>query len=293
MPASVLLCLILASCKKNDAVSPPSQPSQTTTQSLLMRATNDIFNTGNQQSQEVSDILGSGVTNSSDSSGCRVVSFDPSRSMYPHVKTVDFGTGCTSLDGVTRSGKKIITEYADWRTAPAGTLVSETTFSDFYIDGVNVTGNVRTYVDTAATPGPLALKIVSTKTFTSGNGDISTFTATNYWLEIQGNSTSSDAEKVFQITGSESGNEMLDGTTSVIWSANTDPMHPVIKTADCYFRTTGALQIQLQIQTGGISNFTEYLDYGNGECDNMATLSINGGKPQQVPLPLFFWPLSL
>lgn len=290
IPVSLLLSLSLVSCKKNDTV---TSPPQTTTQSLLMRATNDIYSAGNQQSQEVADILGGEVMQSPDSSDCRVVTYDPSRRVYPHVKTVDFGSGCTSSDGVTRKGKKIITVYADWRTAPAGTLITEATFSDFYIDNVNVAGNVKTYIDTAAMPGPLALKIVCTKTFTSNNGDVSTFTATNYWLQTQGGTTTSSADNVFQITGSASGNEILDGATSVIWSSNTDPMHPVIKRGDCGFRTEGAMQVQLQIQTGGMSNFTEYLDYGNGDCDNLATLSINGGEPQQVSLPLFFWPLSL
>jgi hypothetical protein len=290
IPASLLLCLSLASCKKNDSL---TSPLQTTTQSLLMRATNDIFTAGNQQSQEVADILGSGVMVSPDSSDCRVITYNPSRNVYPHVKIVDFGNGCTSADGITRKGKKLITVYADWRTAAAGTLISEATFSDFYIDDVNVTGNVKTYIDTAAMPEPLALKIVSTKTLTSNNGDVLTFTATNYWLQTQGSTTSSNQDNVFQITGTASGNEMLDGSTMVLWSSDTDPMHPVIKKGDCDFRSQGALQVQLQIQSGGISNFTEYLDYGNGDCDNIASLSINGGEPQQVSLPLFFWPLSL
>ncbi len=53
--------------------------------------------------------------------------------------------------------------YADWRTAPAGTLISETTFSDFWLDSVNVAGNVRTYIDSAATGGLLQLKVVTNK----------------------------------------------------------------------------------------------------------------------------------
>ncbi|HYK46336.1 MAG TPA: hypothetical protein VEV83_14255 [Parafilimonas sp.] len=290
IPASFLLCLSFASCMKKDSV--PSS-SQTTTQSLLMRATNDIFNAGNQQSQELADVIGSNGMVSGDSSDCRVVSYAPSRDIYPYVKTVDFGSGCASADGVTRRGKKIISVYADWRTAPAGTLISEATFSDFYIDSIRVEGNVKTYVDTAAVPGPVAFKVVSTKTLTSPNGDVTTFTATNYWLQTQGSDTPTGTDDVFQITGSATGNEVLDGVTSVIWSYNTDPAHPIIKDGDCEFRTQGALQIHVQIQTGGMSNFTEYLDYGNGACDNVATLSINGGEPQEVSLPLIFWPLSL
>jgi hypothetical protein len=290
IPVVALLCVI-ASCKKSEVPASSSTP-QTTTQTLLMRANNTISSASNQQSQEVSDVLGSNVVMSTDSSSCRVVTYSPSRSVYPHLKTVDFGTGCTGPDGLTRSGKKLITEYANWKTAPAGTLLCETTFSNFWVDSVNVSGNVKTYIDTSAMPGPLALKIVTNKTMTDAKGNTSTYIATSYWLQTAGDTTTTTADNVYQITSSASGTEVLDGGTSLTWTSNTDPQHPVIKMGNCAFRSSGALQIQLTLSTGG-APFNEYLDYGNGTCDNIATLTINGGVPQQVTLPLFFWPLSL
>jgi hypothetical protein len=289
IPVVALLCVI-ASCKKSEVPASSSTP-QTTTQTLLMRANNTISSASNQQSQEVSDVLGSNVVMSTDSSSCRVVTFSPSHNVYPHLKTVDFGSGCTGLDGLTRSGKKLITEYANCKTAPAGTLVSETTFSNFWVDSVNVSGNVKMYVDTAAMPGPMALKIVTNKTFTDTKGNTSTFIATSYWLQTAGDTTTTAADNVYQITSSASGTEVLDGGTSLTWTSNTDPQHPVIKMGNCAFRSSGALQIQLTLSSGTV--FNEYLDYGNGTCDNIATMTINGGVPQQVTLPLFFWPLSL
>lgn len=290
IPVAALLCISIASCKKNEV--PASSPTaQTTTQTLLMNANNTIANASDQQSQEVSDILGSTVIMSPDSSACRVVTFSPSRNVYPHLKTVDFGSGCTGPDGITRSGKKLITVYANWKTAPAGTLISETTFSDFWVDSVNVTGNVKTFIDTAASPGPLALKIITNKTFTDAKGNTNTFIATTYWVQIAGDTTTTTADNVYQITSSASGTEVLDGATALTWTSNTDPLHPVMKMGDCAFRSSGALQIQLTLAEGTV--FNEYLDYGNGTCDNNATITINGGTPQEVTLPLFFWPLSL
>ncbi len=290
IPVAALLCISIFSCKKNEV--PASSPTaQTTTQTLLMNANNTIANASDQQSQEVSDILGSTVVMSPDSSACRVVTFSPSRDVYPHLKTVDFGSSCTGPDGITRSGKKLITVYANWKTAPAGTLISETTFSDFWLDSVNVTGNVKTYVDTAASPGPLALKIVTNKTFTDTKGNTNTFIATSYWLQTAGDTTTTTADNVYRITSSASGTEVLDGATALTWTSNTDPQHPVMKMGDCAFRSSGALQIQLTLAEGTV--FNEYLDYGNGTCDNNATITINGGTPQEVTLPMFFWPLSL
>ncbi len=290
LPAAAFLCIVLASCKKNDQLTPAS-PSQATIESLLLTASNTITNGGNQQNEAISDVMGSSVIMSGDSSDCRIATFNPSRTVYPHLKTIDFGSGCLSPDGIMRSGKKLITVYADWQIAPAGTLISEETFSNFYVDSINVSGNVKIYIDTAASPGPLALKIVANKTFTDSKGNTSTFISTDYCLQTAGNSTTTKADNVYQVTGSASGTEVLDGSLAVSWTSQIDPSNPVIKMGDCMYRSKGSLMIQLTLE--GSSVFNEYLNYGDGACDNNATLTINGGTPQQVTLPLRFWPLSL
>jgi len=292
LPLFVVLSAIVLSCQKN--YSPSSSPSQDPTKTLLMNATNDIVTTSNEESEDLGDVITSDDKDTGDSaSDCRVVTFDTSKNVYPHQKTIDFGSGCTSNDGITRKGMKIITIYADPLTAPAGTLISNTTFKNFYVDGVNVTGDVKAYIDTPANPGPGVIKLVVDKKLSSSNGDLKTFTATDFWKQIAGASTPTREDDVLEITGTAAGNEILDGATVIEWTAKIDLLHPVIKRGDCNHRTQGALNIELHISTGGGSDFTEYLDYGDGTCDNKATLSINGGKPQEVTLPLFFWPLSL
>jgi len=291
LPVSALLCYSLVSCNKNETPMSPISSSQTSTQSLLMHATNTIASAGDQQSQEVSDLLGSNVVIANDSSSCRVVTFSPSRNVYPHLKTVDFGSGCIGPDGITRSGKKLVTVYANWKTATAGILISETTFSGFWVDSVNVSGNVKIYVDSAAMPGPLALKVVTDKTFTDTKGNTSTFIATNYWVQTAGDTTTTREDNIYQISGSAEGTEVLDGSLAISWTSMTDPAHPIIKMGNCYWRSAGAQEVQLTLE--GNQMFNEYLDYGNGECDDQATLTIDGGTPQTVTLPLHFWPLSL
>jgi len=289
--AAVLLCITCASCKKNDQpVSFPST-SKSTTDSLLLNANSIIANAGDEQNSEVADIVGSNSVVSGDSVSCRTVTYNSSASVYPHLKTVDFGSGCIGKDGITRSGRKLITVYADWKNATAGTLISETTFDNFYVDSVNVSGNSKLYIDSSTKPGMLALKIVTNKTFTDSKGNTSTFMATNYWLQTAGNNTTTRADNVYRIIGSASGSEVLDGATMLTWTSKIDGANPVIKMGDCIYRSKGSVDIQLNLE--GSSIFNEHLDYGNGTCDNEATLAINGGMPQQVTLPLRFWPLSL
>lgn len=290
IPAGALLCLALASCKKNDQPMPSSSQAAVSP-SLLLATTNTIVAAGSEQNNDLAEVMGSNIVAGGDSTNCRVVTYNPVRTAFPHLTTIDFGNGCTGPDGFTRSGKKFITVYADWKTAPAGTLISETTFGNFYIDSVNISGNTKTYIDTATSPGPLALKVVTEKTITDSKGNTSTYTAASYWLQTAGDSTTTRKDNVYRITGSASGTEVLGDSLSVSWTSAIDPGNPVIKMGDCIFRSQGTVLITMNVD--GMSKMYETLDYGNGTCDDMATLSINGNTPQQVTLPLHFWPTSL
>ncbi len=288
--ATALLCVSLTSCKKN-GVPETSTSSTTSTESMLMQATNTVSNAGYQQSNDVSDVLGSDIVAAGDSSSCRVVTYSPSRFVYPHLETIDFGNGCPGPDGVTRRGKKLITVYARWKNAAPGTLLTETTFSDFWIDSVNVSGNVKTYIDSMNMHGPIALKIVTNKTFTDNKGNTNTFIAVTHWMQTAGDSTTTKKDNIYQITGYASGSEVLDGATALTWSSWIDPQHPVIKMGDCIYRSSGIEEIKIVLAQGTV--FNERLNYGDGDCNNKATLTINNGTPQQVTLPLRFWPISL
>ncbi len=290
LTAAALVCIGFISCKKND-VSQPSSSAQSSTQTLLTQATNVITDASNQQNADASEALGTATTMSSDSTDCSVVTFNPSKDVYPNLKTVDFGNGCTGPDGLTRSGKKLVTVYANWKTALNGTLLTETTFSNFWVDSVNVSGNVKIYIDSSCKEGPLALRIVTNKTFTDIKGNTSTFTGVTYWKQIAGDTTTTRADNIYQITGSASGTEVLDGATASTWSSKVDSQNPVTKMGDCYYRSKGGIDATLKLATGSV--FHEYLNYGDGSCDNKATLTINNGTPQDITLPLRFWPISL
>ncbi|QEC66219.1 hypothetical protein FRZ67_02440 [Panacibacter ginsenosidivorans] len=286
LPLCALLTICVLSCKKNE--SSASTTSQQTTETLLMNATNVAADATNLQSMDMEDVMGS-----DSAADCRTITYDTLKTVYPHVKTVDYGTGCMGPDGVMRKGKRIITVYADALTASPGTLISVTTFEDFYVDDINIKGMVQSYIDSTSTADVPVIKNVAEKILSTSDGDSKTISSVNYWKKIEGVNTLNRHDDVFEITGSASGNETLDGATEMQWSSQINSEHHVIKPVSCDFRTKGAIDIQLHIITGGSSNFTEYLDYGDGTCDNKATLSINGGTAKEITLPLYFWPLSL
>lgn len=287
LPLFALFVFSFLSCKKND--NPNTQPIQQTTQGLLMNAVNLASDATNLQTTDMEDIL------SADSStDCKTVTFDTSATVYPHTKTVDYGTtGCMGTDGLMRKGKRITIFYADINTAPIGTMISQTTYDSYYVNDISISGTVNTYIDSSSTTDTLITKVVTNRTLADGNGDQKTVTGTNYWKRISGGNTPNKHDDVYQITGGSSGTETLNGTTEMTWTSQTDATNPVIKPESCEYRTQGAIDIQLQVTNGGNETYTEHLDYGSGTCDNTATLSINNGTPTEVTLPLFFWPVSL
>ena len=279
VPSTALLCLVLASCQKNEAVT--SHPSQTS--SPLTRTTTMIGAMAYQSDLDMNDVIASDQPDGSD---CPVITFTPSRDVYPNMKTVDYGSGCTDSYGITTSGKKFVTNYADRNTAPAGKVISVTTFSNLYVNGVSISGNVKVSVVQPSSSGQLILKIVVEKTVSDAFGNTSSFVNLATQTQIAGNETSSSTDDVFQIAENAHGTEVSGDSAMVTWHSMTDPANPIIKQASCQFRSQGGLIITLK-QLGVITN--EYLDYGNGDCDNQATIAVNGGDPQPITLPFYFF----
>ncbi len=275
------LCLALGSCKKNDAVAPSSQlsPGLTNTTNLIALGEDEL----NAETDE--SLNDDPEAKSVDGFDCAVVTFNPSRSVYPHTKTVDFGAGCSNGEGKTISGKRISTIYADWKTAAPGTLISVTTYSNYTLNGLSVGGSTKR---TLVAKGNF--KVTTTKTFKDNAGNKSTFIGTHNRKQIEGSATPTTEDDVYEITGSSTGTEKTLNNTTAIWRATIDANNVVVKSVNCSFRGKGGLKIKIQ-QIDGANN--EYLDYGDGTCDNKATLSVNGGPAENITLPLVFYTAHL
>jgi len=281
IPSGALLCLVLASCKKNEAVnSKPAQPG-----SPLVQTTSMIGAMANESDVDVATALVSADKVSNSADDCPIKTYNPSKDVYPYTKTFDYGSGCTNDDGITRSGKRITTVYADESEAPAGKVLSVATYSNYYVNGVNISGNVKISVVQPASSGNLVLKIVSNKTVTDMNGNTSSYVSTATQKQISGGGDDSSSNDAFQVMENAYGTEVLGDSTMVVWKSSTDPSNPVIKWASCSYRSQGALMVNLKVN-GSPTN--QYLDYGNGDCDDQATLTTDG-VDQTITLPFYFY----
>jgi hypothetical protein len=178
---------------------------------------------------------------------------------YPKTLTLDFGSGCSSVDGVLRKGKVIYTFSGQLFTP--GTTVSAS-FNQYSVNGYGIQG---TY---AITNNSTQNGVSFTTQVT--NGIITYPDATNYhyshnktYTQTAGASTPFDlSDDVYSISGN-SAFSSSDGSSLVL---NTTT--PLIRTFTCLNITQGVVSFVYNQDISGT------IDFGDGTCDNTAVLKV-------------------
>lgn len=197
------------------------------------------------------------------SDSCPAVTIDhPTDAVWPKTITVNYGAGCTGFYDQTRSGKIIIVVTGPRRTIGSKKTV---TFDNFYFNGIKVEGtrvienlgynnNQDMVFGVTLTGGKLTLPNGNTieREVKHQREWIAGFTSKNAW----------DDEVL--ITGTASGVNINDVvyadtiTTALHWERA------------CKFIVSGVVKISRE----GKDPVT--LDYGTGDCDATATVTLNG-----------------
>ena len=190
---------------------------------------------------------------------CAVVTHDRDSNTV----TIDYGDGCEGPGGRIRSGK-ILISYTDRRYVPGASRT--VTFEDFYIDSVKIEGTRKiTNTTTDSTSAPqFRVEVIDGKlswpdgTFATRNSN-----HTRTWTRAE-----NPAQDESRVEGSAEGlTRKGEEYTSVV----TDPL--VFKRrclAQRYFFPVSGV-----VETTSGEN-TMIIDFGDGECDNEATVTING-----------------
>lgn len=182
---------------------------------------------------------------------------------FPVQITIDFGAGCTGRDGKIRKGK-VITEYSDRLIYPEATAT--TTFDGFYVNDVKVEGTHQ--ITNLSTSNALKFEVSVNGKLSKENGNFTEWTSTRSITHISGLATPFDPrDDVFGISGEASG---FGKRGDKIFEWETAISSPLIKKFSCRWIVQGAI-----IFRKGASNECQ-VDYGNGDCDNKATLTVNG-----------------
>lgn len=178
---------------------------------------------------------------------------------FPKVITIDYGTGCTSHHGHVKSGK-IIINLSDTITNEGA--IQTIQYENFAVDsteieltatlknlGKNVSGNwviEKSYEQTIST-----------------NGETSKQTVTESIEWVSGFETSDKSDDVFYKSGS--GSITLNDTLTY----NRIITKPLLIDRSCGFIKSGTIEL---VKNG----VTVVVDYGDGTCDNVATVTTDG-----------------
>ncbi len=186
-------------------------------------------------------------------------------------KTIDFGTGCTLNSGNVVSGR-IIISFVFQPNATSHTI--NYSFDNFFHNGIEFNGDktfTRTMITTTANPTPhpqVTMTMDLTATLPSGATYHRVGNRVREIIEGFGNQILAD--NVYEITGSWV-TTVPSGATQT--STITTPLHVKMS----------CIAVNKPLTVSGIitivrNNTTATLDFGNGDCDNLAVLTVNGNS---------------
>ncbi len=210
---------------------------------------------------------------------CATVTVSPAwpDTTFPKSVTIDFGTiNCTGTDGKLRRGKIEYTISDRYRNT--GCVITATT-DDYYVNDYKVDGNKTVTNNGRNSNDNLSYTIeVTNAKVTTPEGDeiIWESTRTREWTEGESTTYWTDGvggitDDVYSITGNASGvnRDGLNFTVTIT--------EALIVKIGCRWITKGVLEIVPEDLK------TRTVDYGDGNCDNEATVTI-GNKTYNIIL---------
>ncbi|MBK7407533.1 MAG: hypothetical protein IPL49_14480 [Saprospirales bacterium] len=199
---------------------------------------------------------------------CPIITVDPNDGTYPRTITIDYGIeGCEGWNGRIRKGIILITVTDTMINEGAMRTVE---FVNFSVDDVQIAGT-KTFTNNGLNAdGQLVFtRVVSDASLTFPNGDVAEWNATQTLTLIEGAGTPQRFDDVMQIEGGSNGvNRHGKAFTSEI-------TEPLIKPRACPWIVSG-------IRTVNVNDHTWTLDYGDGECNKVATLTRPDGTTKVV-----------
>jgi len=275
--------LMLAGCKKDNSITSATTDTPeeiSTTQEITAdeAATeeqfDDVFNiTASMNSGLAGEDLGVGAnvspldelgstTPTNPTTRCFTVTVVPNiPGVFPKTVTIDFGSGCVGRDGKTRKGK-IVSIFTNRMLVP-GAKVS-TTFLDYYVDTFKVEGTHITENTSTSNLQGWKIQVINGKITNTNNNRWREWNSLKNVLQTEGNGTPHfPLDDVYKITGNAHGANSGGHT----WSALV--VDPLVKKFTCRWIVQGTVRLTRD-------NRQVLLDYGNGACDNIAIIYING-----------------
>ncbi len=278
------VAISFASCKKDNSIADPATEAPTEEIATLEAVHNDadadaifddVFNmTGSISTDDAGEELGFGgslpgafsngrdMTTTDSAARCFTVHVVPNiPHVFPKTVTINFGDGCLGRDGKFRKGK-IVSIFTAPLSVP-GSKVS-TTFINYSVDSFRVAGTHITENTSTSNLNGWKVKVLDAKVTNTNSNKWHQWNSLKSITQTEGNGTPAyPFDNVFRITGGAAGsNSGGHSWTSAI-------QEPLIKKFTCRWIVKGTVKLTRDNREG-------LLDYGNGSCDNQATITVNG-----------------
>lgn len=194
---------------------------------------------------------------------CPAVSIDKSAKKI----VIDFGDGCTGPYGRTRKGKIIIAYSGEIGDSLANRII---TFEGYSVNNKGITGTIELRDQSINNAGYLqSTKRVTdlTVTWPSGKTIVYNGSRTREWMSGRGDGDPSN--NIYRITGS------MTGLSSTGRSFTHEITTPIISDWSCaadggFARVSGIVEMT---RLNGYVSRKRTVDYGDGTCDNVITIT--------------------
>jgi len=197
--------------------------------------------------------------------GCASVTVTPLLG-FPKTIVINFGTGCTSGNGISRKGI-IRIQLSDSVRKAGSTAVL--TFDGYFVNGFKKEGIITWTNNSTATSKGWQRKVENGK-ITAPSGKYWLHSGLKNVVQTAGYSTPRNLlDDIFSITGSNTvTNSNGETRTATI-------IEPLQKKTTCENISKGRIELKGP-------NHIAVIDFGIGDCDNVATISIDGGTPRTI-----------
>lgn len=196
------------------------------------------------------------------------LSIDPADfQSYPKTIIIDFKDGCTDENNRTRKGKlKIVVDKIF--VSPGAT--AKITFDNYYVNGIKVEGEQTVQNLSSGDGFGYSYTIVDGK-LTYPTGKVITYSGNRNVLQKEGAATPwVITDDIYELTGNASLKDSGVIATVAIKSG-------LVRKIACPYISKGIVELM-------VNSFKASIDYGNGDCDKKAVLTV-GDKTKEIELP--------
>ncbi len=249
--------VLMISCNREKGNSKDNDTEMSKDNSLAEFTYNDALNIADEASNVNS---GDNLGNYKTASNCATVTKDTTAN--PRTITVDFGpTNCLCNDGRYRRGKVLVTYTGKYRDAGSVHTIG---FDNYFVNDNKIMGSKTvTNMGFNASNQSYFSVVVNGKIIKANTTDSIVWSSNRTRTWIQGESTPTWTDDIYEITGNGSGQNKNGSFTMNI-------IQPLVKDLSCTWFTSGKVELQPS------GKLLRTIDYGNGSCDNSATVLING-----------------